>query len=251
MKKAWVVLIVTIIFSVVAGFFRRQALLFGFNAEGLTEPFYAHKVTAVISIVFLCLLFCTVMSQRVLKNGSAYVYVASGAPALVLELVASAAVVLGGVLFLIHGGLALSFATVLGVFAIIGGLCLALFVIMASRNELFRGSIGILIVTLFAAFWLIYTFKLNGANPAIAYFAYKILGVVCLCLACYFTGGFCVGLPKPRPAGFFYMSALYFLILSLLNPCNWGEFIITLGFILFIACRGYCVVRNSFWAVDD
>ena len=119
--------------------------------------------------------------------------------------------------------------------------------VTVNLQETERGAacrIGMGLIILFGAMWLIAEYKTAAADPVVWRFAVEILAICAALMAFYYVAGYFFGEPSPRGAVFFCHMGAFLCVMSAVDEHTLAESIAYIAAALLLFTWGHVLVAN-------
>ena len=115
---------------------------------------------------------------------------------------------------------------------------------LANEERAGTRRLGIGLMVLFAAMWLIAEYKSAASDPVVWRFAVEILAICAALMAFYYVAGYFFGEPSPRNTVFFCYMGGFLCIMSAVDEHTLAESILFCAVALILLTWGYVIVSN-------
>ena len=104
--------------------------------------------------------------------------------------------------------------------------------------------LGMCLLILFGAMWLIAEYKSAASDPVVWRFAVEMLAICAALMAFYYITGYCFGEPNPRGAVLFCYLGAFLCVMSAVDEHSLAESLLYAGTAILLFAWGYALVSN-------
>ena len=252
-KKSLILSGFAVIMGVFGAFLRWLQNTNTYDAE--THLFTSHSpwnyAVALFAVLFVALLLVWVNKQKQLHFDSAFPEVYSNTiPFVSIAAYIIGALVAAGGILTIYRSVIISksaFDLILGFFSFVSAAGLISFLVSVGKPNKGgkSGVFGAVSTVFFLCFWLIASYKSSADEPAIWYFAPRLLSICATILAFYFNAGFVFNKPKPLAALYFNLLGTFLCVAVLADNYPLGEQLMTFGFAAAMTILSFSQVNSA------